>query len=178
MKFISEHAREAADGMKILRDMVNLVDARTGYSRSFEKIVRWLSFGLGTTHEAVDLSDEIQEQLYRRFDVSRWLLASTDYLGEYMAENNIGKGAAFFPTPMSICTMMAELTHGHGDNRTKRAMDCCVGTGRLLLTASNYCLRLFGQDINWMCVEVTKINLALYAPWFLIPESFFRGSRA
>ena len=29
------------------------------------------------------------------------------------------------------------------------------------------------MDIDYLCILITKINLALYAPWFYIPESFF-----
>ena len=43
----------------------------------------------------------------------------------------------------------------------------------MLLAGSNYSMRLFGMDIDYLCVLITKINLALYAPWFYIPDSFF-----
>jgi hypothetical protein len=173
-EFVGEHAKEAQAGMKMLTDAIKIIDARTGYSRSIDEFCRWLGFAVGVTTESSTLDTEVQEQLYRHWDISKWLLSPTDYLGEYMAENNHGKAGGFFPTPMTICTMMAKMTHNDDrDHRAELAMDPAVGTGRTLLAVSNYNLRLFGQDINWLCVLAARINLAIYAPWHLIPESFF-----
>lgn len=62
--------------------------------------------------------------------------------------------------------------HGH-DSRTLSVCDPCVGSGRMLLHASNVSLCLFGQDIDPLAVAMCKINGALYAPWlsFPLPES-------
>lgn len=171
--FIHERSKDAADGMKMLHQMIKIVENRTGYHRSIESICEWLGYGLGVTTKPSELHADDQEKLYRLFDVSKWLLNPTDYLGEAMAEIGHGKAGGFFPTPMNICTMMAAMTYGDGDHRLKTVMDPCVGTGRLLLAASNYSLRMFGMDINYVCVLVTKINMALYAPWSLIPETIF-----
>lgn len=174
VNFVSEHSTEARSGMKMLADMVKIAEYRSGYSRLIESVVEWLAFAAGVSHEPSKLEDRDQEQLYRLFDVSKWLLAPTDYLGQHMAEVSYGKAGGFFPTPMSICTVMAKMTYDSGkDPRHSTAMDCAVGTGRLLLAASNFCLRLFGQDINYLCVLASKVNLAIYAPWHLIPERFF-----
>ena len=45
----------------------------------------------------------------------------------------------------------------------------------MLLHASNFSLRLYGQDIDPLVVAVCKVNGALYAPWIVwpLPESFF-----
>ena len=178
INFVGEGSREAAEGTKMLGNLVRTVEQRTGYSRGIEQLCEWLAFGLGAAHEPSKLDDEIQEQLYRQFDVSRWLLRPTDYIGQYLAEVGHAKGGGFFPTPMNVCVMMAEMTHGHaGRSITDTVCDPCVGTGRLLLASSNYALRLFGVDINHLCVLATKINLALYAPWFYIPDSFFPEQR-
>lgn len=174
VEFIGEGSAEAKDGMKMLEGMVKIAEYRSGFSQGFEEILKWLGFGLGVTDERTGMAEKEQEDLYRLFDVSKWLLAPTDYLGQFMAERSYGKAAAFFPTPMTICTMMTRMTFAEGvDHRAKTTMDPCVGTGRFLLAASNYSLRLYGMDIMWAAVLATKINLALYAPWFLIPESLF-----
>jgi len=171
--FVGEGSQEAAPGMKMLEQMVRIGEYRHGSHRAFEMVCQWLGFGLGVTHELSALDGPDQEKLYRIFDVSKWLTAPTDYLGLFMAENSYGKAGGFFPTPMTLCTMMAKLVYGDGDQRVTLAHDPCVGTGRTLLAASNYSLRLFGQDINWLCVLVAKINFALFAPWHLIPAGFF-----
>lgn len=160
----------------MLTDMVKIAEYRSGYARGLEDVVRWLGFGLGASDEKPEISDEDQEQLYRLFDVSKWLLAPTDYIGQYMAEGSYGRAASFFPTPMHLCTAITAITFGHRKDEDCRQLttnDPCVGTGRFLLAASNYSLRLSGIDIMWMAVAVTKINLMIFAPWHLIPESFF-----
>lgn len=174
MRFYDGHEKAAAPGAKMLAEMISITEKATGYSRGFEQVCDWLAFALGIKEEPSTLAEDAQESLYRLFDASKWMLTPSDYLGQYMAENAIGKAAAFFPTPMSVCTMMAEITHADDrDPRQAKAMDCAVGTGRLLLAGSNYCLRLFGQDINYLCVLVCKINLAMFAPWHHIPASYF-----
>jgi hypothetical protein len=44
-----------------------------------------------------------------------------------------------------------------------------VGTGRLLLHASNHSLNLWGQDVDPLVVALCKVNGALYAPWLAFP---------
>jgi hypothetical protein len=51
-------------------------------------------------------------------------------------------------------------------------LDPCLGTGRMLLHASNYSLRLYGQDINETCVKASLVNGYLYAPWMVKPFPF------
>jgi hypothetical protein len=59
------------------------------------------------------------------------------------------------------------------DPRVLSVCDPCVGSGRMLLHASNFSLNLWGQDIDPVAVAMCKINGALYAPWlaFPLPES-------
>src|SRR5262249_37835543 len=59
------------------------------------------------------------------------------------------------------------------DPRTLSVSDPCVGSGRMLLHASNFSFRLFGQDIDPLAVAMCKLNGALYAPWlsFPLPDS-------
>ena len=55
------------------------------------------------------------------------------------------------------------------DPRTAMVLDPCVGTGRMLLHASNFSLSLWGIDVDPTCVAITRINGALYAPWISFP---------
>ena len=64
------------------------------------------------------------------------------------------------------------MTLGDGDARTKTVMDPCVGTGRMLLAASNHSYRLYGCDINPTVIKATLINGFLYAPWLVRPFPF------
>lgn len=102
-----------------------------------------------------------------------WLAYPYDHLGEVMAEYKGGSGwnmHAFYPTPMSLCRLMAQMTMGDEPDPRKRTMnDCAMGTGRMQLVASDYCMVLTGQDIDPAVLKIAKINGALYAPWMCWP---------
>jgi type I restriction-modification system DNA methylase subunit len=88
----------------------------------------------------------------------------------------------FFPTPHEVVECMSQMAFSGADQHLAKFQtvnDCCVGTGRMLLHASNHSLRLSGADIDGLVLEICKINLALYAPWgaFPFPESFFGDRR-
>jgi N-6 DNA Methylase len=80
----------------------------------------------------------------------------------------------FFPTPHSVVEMMVRMTlqeqaKDGQEPRTRSVCDPAVGSGRMLLHASNLTLNLWGQDIDPMAVTMCKINGALYAPWLSFP---------
>jgi N-6 DNA methylase len=99
-----------------------------------------------------------------------------DYFGDVMCELKGRRNrTGFYPTPHSVCEMMARMTFfdagrdGAVDLRKATVCDPCVGTGRMLLHAANYSLRLYGQDIDPRVVQACLINGALYAPWIAWP---------
>lgn len=55
------------------------------------------------------------------------------------------------------------------DCRRESVCDPCVGTGRMLLHASNHSLRLYGLDIDATLCKATLVNGYLYAPWMVRP---------
>jgi hypothetical protein len=55
------------------------------------------------------------------------------------------------------------------DPRTMSVCDPAVGSGRMLLHASNISLSLWGQDLDSLAVAMCKVNGALYAPWLAFP---------
>jgi hypothetical protein len=55
------------------------------------------------------------------------------------------------------------------DPRTVTVCDPCVGSGRMLLHASNYSVCLYGCDIDPICCRIAAINGVLYAPWLAFP---------
>jgi hypothetical protein len=75
---------------------------------------------------------------------------------------------------------MVQMTLGRGGDRTQNSandprletvLDPCVGTGRMLLHASNLSYCLYGCDIDPLVAMITRINGALYAPWLAFPFS-------
>ncbi len=111
-------------------------------------------------------------RLYQAFNLETLLAYPYDYFGDILAENRHGRHLGFYPTPMDVSVLMAEMTLGEEDARAKSICDPCVGTGRLLLAASNRSYRLYGNDINPTVIKATLVNGFLYAPWLVRPFPF------
>lgn len=95
--------------------------------------------------------------------------APYDYFGAFISERK-AKGwnsSAFFPTPHNVCECMVQMMfcHEDRDTRTLTVNEPCIGSGRMLLHASNFSLRLYGQDIDPLVLACARINGALFAPW-------------
>ena len=177
--FHSEFAARVRPGLKQIEEMMRIVEYKTSTWNAFNDFCNWLGYACAVSSEPSGLSDDVQEQIYRKFDVSLWLLNATDYLGQFLCETRGGgwNPNAFYPTPITVVEMMCQILGGTGleDMRHQKVHDPCVGTGRMPLVMSNYSLRLYGQDIDALCVLITKINFALYAPWGVcpVPDEFF-----
>lgn len=174
--FMGERDNRTSEGYKMLRKCLDKIEYTSGNWNGMRDFCHWLSFGLGVVSETSNLKDEVQDFLYKTFNLAPLLLNATDYLGEMLCESNHGKKSGFYPTPLNICQLMAEMVKADtkgSDPRLEATHDPCVGTGRMLLVSSNFSLRLYGQDIDYLCCLITKINLALYAPWHYIPDSYF-----
>ena len=144
---------------------------------NFAYFLDWLLFGFGhpgQMEEPPEPSDAegASQRLYQAFDLGPLMVNPGDYLGNILAENAHGRNLGFYPTPMSVTTMMVAMLMGAGDHRTETVCDPCVGTGRMLLAASNHSLRLYAQDINPIVIKVTLVNGYMYAPWLVKPLDF------
>lgn len=167
-----------AAAIKQLERACEHIGSHVGYGFAVGNLIEWLAFGLGVHAEEceaeVRMSDEVCEHLYRTLDLWPLMVAPYDYLG-YIKSLYKGRGydpAGFFPTPPSVATAGAQMLFTGLDPREamlKSVHDCCVGTGVLLLAASNHSLILSGQDIQRECVLGTLIQGALYAPWLSFP---------
>jgi hypothetical protein len=164
----------------LLQDWSRLIGRDFGGWSDFRCLLDWLAWGLALAREEPRLSEQVHEKLYREVNVGPLLLHPYDYLGDFVSQGK-AKGwnpTAFFPTPHSVVELMVRMTMADDqetgrDPRTRCVNDPCVGSGRMLLHASNFSLHLFGQDIDPLAVVMCKINGALYAPWlsFPLPES-------
>jgi hypothetical protein len=155
---------------------LELCDKSGGQWTSYRDFARFLGWGLGVYGEDPHLSEELSEQLYRQVDLGQWLRRPSDYLGELGAIRYGGGPHKFFPTPHPICELMVRTQiAGREDTRSKSVCDPAMGSARMLLHASNRCLRLYGQDIDEVMVIIAKVNLAVYAPWGLFNLDFLEG---
>ncbi len=164
--------------MKDLDVWFRLVDQHTSGWAAVDKLLDWFLWGFGYSGTDPDLPHELNESLYRQVNLGPMLLHPHDYFGEWIMTQKGGWNPnAFYPTPHSVVEAMVQLTmtEHKEDKRSKTVLDPAVGSGRMLMHASNYSLRLYGIDIDPTLVKVTLVNGALYVPWILRPfsESFF-----
>ena len=152
-----------------------------GSFANFEYLMQWILFALGHPGhptEPAPPSEGASERLYQLFDIGLMLLAPSDYWGDILAENAHGRQLGFFPTPLTLSDLMAQMLFVDSPSPLKTVCDCCVGTGRMLLAASNYSYRLFGQDINRTVILATLVNGFLYAPWLVAPFKHFAEEKS
>jgi hypothetical protein len=149
---------------------------RSGWS-AVDALLDWFLWGFGYSTREPELPHELNERLYRQVNIGPLLLSPHDYLGEWIAmQKGKWNPHAFYPTPHPVVEFMVRLTMGeNNDTRSKKVLDPAVGSGRMLMHASNYSLRLYGVDIDPTLVKVTLVNGALYVPWILrpFPHAFF-----
>lgn len=144
--------------------------------RLFDYYLDWLLYGFGDSRQKdppPEPEDGAFGRLYQSFCLEAMLAWPSDHFGELMAENRHGRGSGFYPTPHCVVELMTRINIGSGgDARTKAVCDSCVGTGRMLLHASNHSYRLYGQDINPTVIKACLVNGYCFAPWMVKPFRF------
>jgi hypothetical protein len=159
-----------------LREWSRSIGRDCGGWSDFTALLNWLAWGLALAAGEPDIPKPGQEQLYRRVDMRPFLDRPYDYLGDLVAAQkaNGWNPTGFYPTPHNVVELMVRMmlhdqNGAGGDQRTKTVNDPCVGSGRMLLYASNASLNLWGTDIDPLAVTMCKLNGALYAPWIAFP---------
>lgn len=142
------------------------------YWGALEFLMDWLLWSIAG--EEMSLENETDHRLsmdlYQMFCLDLMVLYPFDYWGYLLAKVSHGKHNGFYPTPMTVTKAMCHLTFADiGYEPHKTVCDPCVGTGRMLLAASNHSFRLHGQDVDYLVLKACKINLWLYAPWGALP---------
>jgi len=155
--------------VKHLRELMEY-HSRKGLNNALEDFSEWVLWGFGDQGVQFPsrLPEEVSKYWYENFKLPllhRW---PADYMAE-LATDHYGKRSpnGFFPTPANVSVMMASMQFGDDwkENLHLSVCDPCVGTGIMLLAASNYSLNLYGMDINPLLVRLCKVNMWLYAPW-------------
>lgn len=169
--FDSQPNPEAA---KNIRDCIMFMQGR-GHSNAWMSFVEWLLWGFGANVQEefpARVSEEISWHWYQHFNMGLMLKYPCDYMAwgschvQDMTRSHKGNG--YFPTPGHVVQMMAEMQMTDADKCSK-VCDPCMGTGIMLLYASNYSLRLYGQDIALDMVKMATVNAFLYVPWLACP---------
>jgi len=167
---------------RAIEDWVRLIDRHCSGGSAVEKLLEWFLWSFGHSKRTPGFCEELNESLYRQVNIGPMLVTPYDYIGEWIAMQKSGWNPnAFYPTPHSVVDCMVRMTmESDEDARGKKVMDPCVGSGRMLIHASNYSLRLYGIDIDPAMVKLTCMNGALYVPWILrpFPDRFFVASES
>lgn len=159
------------DSKKNLETCINL--CRDRFTReAFDLFVEWILHGLSdpsVEESPAQITPALNASWYKTFNLGLFLQHPYDYLGEFAAElyGNGGRNpTAYFPTPMNVSVMMAKMTFDDNEKGiTASVCDPCLGSGRLLMAASNYSLNLYGMDIDRRILNVAKVNFWQYVPW-------------
>ncbi|MBD1862370.1 MULTISPECIES: hypothetical protein [Trichocoleus] len=143
-------------------------------------LIDWILWSLG--HCSVpdfptDLWDGgVHDRLFQVFDVSYLLLWPYDHLGALLEELSDES----YRVPPQISMEVAErevkslFPYRNGDYRDQLLVDPETGTGRILMTASNYSFELLGLNTDALLSKVAIINLYLFAPWGVFPFEFLQ----
>jgi len=164
-----------SETLKMLRKCMDGAFGR-GYSVSITDFLEWLLWGFGDSQGSKDrIDNQVNEIWYRCFNLGLMLKNPYDYFGNLLSEQRSTwwtNPHAFFPTPHSVVECMVQINLAGNSpefNKTASVCDPCVGTGRMLLHASNHSLNLYGMDIDSTCVLATKANGYIYVPWLVKP---------
>ena len=174
-----DHFSDSSLPMRMLKDCLDRFhDVR------FDDFLDWILYRCGdpqTKELPRNLRQKHVDHWTELFDLKMLLDHPGDWLGHYYEQNIISrsgrKGMGFFSTPMNLCTMICQMVLTEKDLLAE-VNEPCVGTGRFLMAASNYCLHLSGQDINQTVIKICKINGWLYIPSLVIPCRELKKSRA
>lgn len=151
------------------------------FTRAFDRgsvyladVIEWYLFAFGSStvkEKPKSIDGRVEVLLYCGLELHRLIAHAADW-GAYVASLYYGDRAkrhtAWFPTPMSIVNLMTSMTFSEGvDYRCKTVSDPCVGTGAMLLPASNHSLRLYAQDVDRVMCLLCEWQAWLYIPWLV-----------
>jgi hypothetical protein len=141
---------------------------------AFDYLMDWLLYGFGHRDQPElprEPSSGASMRLYQGFDLGMLMAYPYDYWGDLLAINRHGQSRGFYPTPHEVVKLMVEMAMI--EKPDQEVNDCALGTGRMLLHASNYSVRLSGNDVDLTVLKAALINGYCYAPWLVRPFPFF-----
>lgn len=154
----AEHFPDGAAPMRMIRQCLKV--------GRFDELVDWMLYRFGSPDSRRKPNVDFEPV----FDLKVMLDEPGDWLGHYYEINLAAPGMraahGFFTTPMSLCSLMAGMLK---PELTDSLHEPCVGTGRMLMAGSNYCLHLSGQDVNPMLCKIATINGWMYMPSLVMP---------
>lgn len=171
-------SRPHQESEKNIKDCIRFMSGR-GYGErdAWIALIEWLLWGFGASVQPEfpnRVNEDISWHWYQTFNLGLMIKNPCDYMAwgscEIAGMAHKGNRTGFFPTPQNVVKMMTQMTMTKAD-KTKTVCDPCLGTGTMLLEASNFSLRLFGQDIDLNMVKMANVNAYLYIPWLAFPAN-------
>ena len=158
---------------QVMQNIKDCIDKTRNYGSAWMSFVEWLLWGLGSNLQGEfpkNVSEEISLYWYRKFNLGLMLKYPCDYMAwaSCEIEDMTRRKTGYFPTPGHIVDMMVKMQMTEAD-KINTVCDPCLGTGIMLLYASNYSLRLYGTDISLDMVKMAHVNARLYIPWVVYP---------
>tara|TARA_R100001594_G_scaffold36976_2_gene66858 strand:+ start:475 stop:1206 length:732 start_codon:yes stop_codon:yes gene_type:complete len=147
-------------------------------------LAEWLLWAFGST--SVDKRPSLPEHaavtMYHQLQLELMVAHPIDW-GEFLARDYYSKSSkqrsGWFATPIDLARLMCEMTFHDftTDGRDSRAVSVnepCVGTGVILLCASNHSLNLSGQDVDIVMCRLCELNAYLHVPWLVGGQSLVK----
>jgi len=172
IKFSSQPHTETSDNIK---ECINHMQRKGYSSQAWMSFVEWLLWGFGSGLQKEfprNVSEDVSLYWYKKFNLGLMLKYPCDYMAwgscEIQNMSKSHKGVGYVPTPGHIVDAMVKMMMTDAD-KTSTVCDPCLGTGIMLLYASNYSLRLYGSDISLDMVKMAHVNAWIYVPWAIFP---------
>jgi hypothetical protein len=162
-------SRPNPETAKNITDCIQYMQSKGYSSEAWMSFIEWLLWGFGTTIQPEfpsKVTEDVSWYWYKTFNLGLMMKHPCDHMAWGSCEiNDMTKShKGFFPTPGSVVKMMVEMQMTNAD-KTSTVCDPCLGTGIMLLYASNYSLRLYGQDISADMCKMATVNAWIYIPW-------------
>lgn len=161
------------EAMKMLKKNIKYHKSVSGHhgSRAIEDFIDWILWGFGSKliKEAPKIPEKTNKYWYENFKLRKLLERPTDYMAALLQEFGVRGGPGWFATPMNMCYMISEMTRSKNPKPWESVHDPCVGTGSMLMPASNYSINMYAQDISGLMIKALSINAYLYIPWLVKP---------
>ena len=79
--------------------------------------------------------------------------------------------------PRTVAECMARMLFAGEKDITKSVIDCCAGTGTLLLAASNFSVNIHAAEISLDLCLMLEVNAYLFIPWLVKPAPWLTSAK-
>lgn len=174
----------SSSGSKEVRQVEKLLQDCMVFSGILDQFFSFILYTCYSNHKEISwrtVDDVTLSLWYKKLHEALPLMYKVPW--PYMSDllvNNMSKqskqASGYFPTPMEASELMVRIIYGNSNNITKIMTDPCVGSGHMLLSASNYTINLMGQDINITVLKACRIHMYMYVPWGYQPMKLPQAS--